>query len=44
MEAKTDAELKHGNAFNEGKLTYSSANIRFTTKGDALYAIILGWP
>jgi alpha-L-fucosidase len=44
VEAKSDPKLKHGNAFNEGKLTYSSANIRFTTKGAALYAIILGWP
>ena len=45
VETKADAaKRKHGNAFNEGKLTYSSANIRFTTKGAALYAIVLGWP
>jgi alpha-L-fucosidase len=31
-------------AFNEGKLTYSAANIRFTTNGNTLYAIFLGWP
>jgi alpha-L-fucosidase len=30
--------------FNEGKLRYSSEDIRFTTKGKDLYAIALGWP
>ena len=34
----------HKNSFNESKLAYGAANIRFTTKGDILYAIILGWP
>ena len=26
------------------KLNYSSQDIRFTTKGKALYAILMGWP
>jgi alpha-L-fucosidase len=31
--------------FNEGKArAYTATDIRFTTKGDALYAIALGWP
>ncbi len=30
--------------FNEGKLRYTSEDIRFTTKGKDLYAIALGWP
>jgi alpha-L-fucosidase len=30
--------------FNEGKTAYSADDIRFTCKGDALYAIALGWP
>jgi len=31
--------------FNEGKSRpYTSEDIRFTTKGDVLYAIALGWP
>ena len=31
--------------FSEGKLSYSAADIRFTTKGkDTLYAYFLGWP
>ena len=31
--------------FSEGKLAYSAADIRFTTKGsDTLYAYFLGWP
>jgi len=30
--------------FNEGKTTYSSKDIRFTTKNGVLYAIVLGWP
>jgi alpha-L-fucosidase len=34
---------KKGN-FNEGNRQYTSADIRFTTKGDDLYAIVLGWP
>jgi len=32
-----------GGAFNENA-TYSSKDIRFTTKGKTLYAIALGWP
>src|SRR5581483_12020381 len=35
---------KAGN-FNEGKMApYTAEDIRFTTKGDVLYAIALGWP
>jgi len=34
-----------GGAFNEGGVRpYTSQDIRFTTKGGALYAILLGWP
>lgn len=31
-------------AFNEDKIIYSNQDIRFTSKGDDLYAIMLGWP
>ena len=34
----------HGGMFNEGGLRYTAKDIRFTTKGDALYAFALGWP
>lgn len=30
--------------FNEGKVKLGADDIRFTTKGNVLYAIILGWP
>jgi hypothetical protein len=30
--------------FNEGRTTYTAADIRFTTKGDTLYAFLMGWP
>ncbi|MDI1334545.1 MAG: alpha-L-fucosidase [Lacunisphaera sp.] len=30
--------------FNEGSAVRDSRDIRFTTKGDVIYAIILGWP
>ena len=30
--------------FNENKVQYGAADIRFTTKGGALYAYFLGWP
>ena len=33
-----------GGMFNEGTLRYTAQDIRFTTKGDVLYAIALGWP
>ena len=33
-----------GGMFNEGRTTYSAADIRFTTKGDTLYAFLMGWP
>jgi len=30
--------------FNEGKTSYSTKDIRFTTKNGVLYAIVMGWP
>ena len=33
-----------GGMFNEGSLRYTAKDIRFTTKGEVLYAIALGWP
>ncbi len=30
--------------FNEGEFAYTAADVRFTTKGETLYAIALGWP
>jgi alpha-L-fucosidase len=30
--------------FSEGKITFSAQDIRFTAKGDVLYAFLLGWP
>lgn len=30
--------------FNEGKTSYSSKDIRFTSKNGVLYAIVMGWP
>ena len=33
-----------GGMFNEGALRYTAKDIRFTTKGETLYAIALGWP
>lgn len=33
-----------GGMFNEGNLKYTADDVRFTTKGDTLYAIMLGWP
>ena len=33
-----------GGMFNEDALRYTDRDIRFTTKGDTLYAIALGWP
>ena len=30
--------------FNEDSLRYTARDIRFTTKGDTLYALALGWP
>ena len=33
-----------GGMFNEGNLRYTAKDIRFTSKGDMLYAIVLGWP
>lgn len=33
-----------GGDLNEDGRRYSARDIRFTTKGDALYALVLGWP
>ena len=33
-----------GGMFNEGRTNYTAADIRFTTKGDTLYAFLMGWP
>ncbi len=33
-----------GGMFNEDSLRYTAKDVRFTTKDDALYAILLGWP
>ena len=30
--------------FNEGRATYGARDVRFTTKGDTLFAFLLGWP
>jgi len=30
--------------FNEGRATYGPQDVRFTTKGDTLFAFLLGWP
>lgn len=34
----------HNQGFNEGKIHLGVDDIRFTTKGNVLYAIVLGWP
>jgi alpha-L-fucosidase len=36
--------LKSGGEYARELLTYTSKDIRFTTKGDVVYAIQLGWP
>jgi alpha-L-fucosidase len=38
------SKVTSGANFNESALTYTARDIRFTTKGDALYALALGWP
>jgi alpha-L-fucosidase len=38
------ATTRRSNNFNEGKTVYTAEDIRFTTKGDALYVIAMGWP
>lgn len=30
--------------FSEGRTNYTAQDFRFTTKGDTLYAFMLGWP
>jgi alpha-L-fucosidase len=36
-------QVKSGH-FNEPKSPFTARDVRFTTKGDTLYAIVLGWP
>jgi alpha-L-fucosidase len=36
--------IKEGGHFTDGKITFTAQDIRFTTKGGALYAIALDWP
>ncbi len=38
------ARKVRGGGFNEDSLRYTARDIRFTTKGDTLYALALGWP
>jgi alpha-L-fucosidase len=33
-----------GGMFNEGRAAYGPQDVRFTTKGDTLFAFLLGWP
>lgn len=33
-----------GQGFNEGKVQLAGADVRYTARGNALYAIVLGWP
>ena len=40
---ETSGKLQ-GGMFNENSLRYTAKDIRFTTKGETLYAIALGWP
>jgi alpha-L-fucosidase len=43
--AQDDAAPLSAQGFNEGKgKPFSASDIRFTTKGNTLYAIVLGWP
>ena len=43
--AISDAAPVKAQGFNEGKnKPYGPADIRFTTKGETLYAIVFGWP
>ncbi len=39
-----NARKLQGGMFNEGALRYTAKDIRFTTKGNVLYVIALGWP
>ncbi|HEY1202212.1 MAG TPA: alpha-L-fucosidase [Niastella sp.] len=43
--ATTEVAKLSGPGFNEGKnKPFTAADMRFTTKGDTLYAIVFGWP
>jgi alpha-L-fucosidase len=43
--AMEEAAELNAQGFNEGRgKPFSSEDVRFTTKGDTLYAIVLGWP
>ena len=43
-EKPVDAPEVKAGSFNEGKVKYTAKDIRFTTKGDVLYAFCLGAP
>ncbi|MCD6346525.1 MAG: alpha-L-fucosidase [Bacteroidales bacterium] len=44
-EGPTSVELNRGNAgFNESDVVYTNEDIRFTVKGNILYATVLAWP
>ncbi|HUT28194.1 MAG TPA: alpha-L-fucosidase [Sedimentisphaerales bacterium] len=36
--------VKEGGHFTDGRITFTAQDIRFTTRGDVLYAIVLDWP
>lgn len=38
------SKIKKVEGWGEGGLTYTARDIRFSTKSDALYALVLGWP
>jgi alpha-L-fucosidase len=40
-EGRTEVETGH---FKQNKQVYTSKDVRFTTKGDTLFAIFMGWP
>jgi len=43
--ATTETAKLSGPGFNEGKgKPFGAADMRFTTKGETLYAIVFGWP
>ena len=43
-EKATDAPMVKSGNFNEGKVKYTAGDIRFTSKGEVVYAFCLGTP
>ncbi len=37
-------QVRKTGAFNEKEVSFDARDVRFTVKGDTLYAILLGWP